>query len=600
MGVTSSSLPSLRPRRVAAGYGRAAMNEHAASDTAVLRDLRRVRRERRLGDTEWFDVLYRVYLFALVGTIAVVVASDSIDGLIDEPIATDQLLARGPSIAGVAAMLAFGIGLRNGAEGGPVSIEPADVRHLLLAPISRTRVLLRPITQRFRAVAFALGLGLAVLGQLVAREVDGSRAAWAASGALFGALLGALYVGAAVVSHAMRMPRWAATTVSTIGVVWQAIVAWQIWHDTASGFGRIGPANLVGSVLFWGIRQRGIDVMAILAAVLLVACALALGGRLRLQPLERRGQLVSQLRFAATVQDIRTVVLLRRQLQAESIRSRPWIGGSGDRPGSIAPTPARPRASDPADVARFPTYVWRRGVAAFNRLPLSRLLRMAGLAGLAGIAGSATIMSSWLFLVLLVGAVFLLGLEALEPLAQEVDRPDITDGLPVPRGWLYAHHLVAPAGLLAVAAIIGASAATVVEPDHAIAAFTLAVPVAWAGAIGAIVTTVGDAPDPPTLATTTLTGAERGVESPFSLPEFAGFSSVGKAAIPIVLSAIAAGPVAAMRLQPEPATVWRSVLGVTLCLVVTIWWVVRRDRWSASIRDFFAAGRAAPAPAGPS
>jgi hypothetical protein len=233
-----------------------------------------------------------------------------------------------------------------------------------------------------------------------------------------------------------------------------------------------------------------------------------------------------------------------------------------------------------------------------NRLPLSRLVRMAGLALVAGIAASLTVRSSWLFLVLLVGAVFLLGLEALEPLAQEVDRPDLTDGFPVPRGWLFAHHLVAPAGLLAVAAMIGAVGATVVEPDYAIAAFALAIPVAWAGAIGAIVTTVGDAPDPPTSASTTLTGAERGVENPFSLPEFAGFSSVGKGAIPILLSAIAAGPVAAMRLAPEPGTVWRATLGVALCLVVTIWWVVRRDRWSAAIRAFFAAGRAAPTTAG--
>ena len=177
------------------------MSEYVESDTTVLRELRRVRRERRLGDTEWFDVLYRVYLFALVGTIAVVVASDSIDGLIDEQISANLILERGPSIAGVVVVLAFSIGLRNGSEGGPISIESADVRHLMLAPSSRTWVLLRPITQRLRAVAFGLALGLAVLGQLVAREIEGSRAAWAASGALFGVLIASFYVGAAVVAH---------------------------------------------------------------------------------------------------------------------------------------------------------------------------------------------------------------------------------------------------------------------------------------------------------------------------------------------------------------------------------------------------------------
>ncbi len=124
-------------------------------------------------------------------------------------------------------------------------------------------------------------------------------------------------------------------------------------------------------------------------------------------------------------------------------------------------------------------------------------------------------------------------------------------------------------------------------------AFVLAIPVAWAGAIGAVVTTVRDAPDPPALANTTLTGADRNVESPFSMPEFAGFSNIGTGALPIVLSAIAAGPIAAMRVQPDASTVGRSIVGVALCLVVMTFWVVRRDRWSASIRQFFVAGRAA-------
>jgi hypothetical protein len=573
------------------------MTERAEPDTAVLRDLRRVRRERRLGDTEWFDVLYQVYLFALVGTIAVVFASDSIRGLIDEPIATDLILDRGPSIAGVVAVLAFGIGLRNGAEGGPISVESADVRHLLLAPIDRTRVLMRPISQRLRAVAFGLALGLGVLGQLVATEIEGSRAAWAASGALFGALVAAAYVGAAVIAHALAMPRWAATVVSTIAVAWQSITAWRIWNGEATGWRRIGPGNLAGSVLFWGIRQRGIDLLAIVAAVLLVACALALGGRLRLQPLERRGQLVSQLRFAATVQDIRTVVLLRRQLSAESIRSTPWFGrrSSGRTRGRDSATlprpPARPTLSEGPATYRFPAFVWRRGFAAIGRLPLSRLVRMAALAAAAGIAASLTVTSSWLFLIVLVGASFLLGLEALEPLAQEVDRPDLTDGFPVPRGWLFAQHLVAPAGLLAIAAMIGAVAATLTDTEHAAGAFALAIPVAWAGAIGSVVTTVRDAPDPPAVANTTLTGADRDAESPFSMPEFSGFSNVGTGALPIVLSAIAAGPVAAARVQPDAATVGRSIVGVALCLVVMTFWVVRRDRWSTAIRRFFADGR---------
>lgn len=568
-------------------------------DASVVSDLRRARRDRRLGDTEWFDVLYRVYLFALVGCIAVVVTSDSIRGLIDDDVTTARLLHRGPSIAGVLAALALGIGLRNGADGGPVSVESADVRHLLLAPVDRRRVLLRPIVQRLRSVAFALALGFGVVGQLVAREVEGSRAAWAGSGVLFGGLLAALYVGGAVVAHAVRMPRWVASGVSVGVVAWQGVAAWSAWTtDVDADGGRTvpGPASGIGDILFWGIRQRGSDTIEVAAAVALILAALLFGGRLRLEPLERRGQLVSQLRFAATVQDIRTVVLLRRQLRSETVRARSRFTSTRSSEhripvGTPAPT-HRPLRRDTTE-SRMPVFVWRRGFTAIGRLPAARLTRIAALAAVAGAAASLAVTNSLLLLVPMVAAAFLLGLEAIEPLAQEIDRPDLTDGLPVARGWLFAHHLVAPATLLAAAAMIAAAAASALDPDHAAAAFGLAVPLAWAGAIGGVVTAVKDSPDPPGVADTTLLGADRGAESPFAMPEFAGFSNVATAALPVVLSAACALPIVALSFEPTWPTVWRSLVGVALCLALTVWWVVRRDRWVVGIRKFFVEGRRA-------
>jgi hypothetical protein len=561
------------------------------SNQSVVDDLRRARRERRLGDTEWFDVLYRAYLFALVGTIAVVVASDALDGLIDDDLDTARLLTRGPAIAGIAVMLAFGVGLRNGADGGPISVESADVRHLLMAPVNRTRVMVRPIAQRFRSVAFAMALTLGILGQLAAREIEGSRAAWAASGALFGVLLAALYVGTAVISHAIRMPRAVASAVFVAGLTWQWVVAWRIWTGDATGLARVGPGNLEGSVLFWGIRQRGIDTGALGVVAVLGVTALALGGRLRLEPLERRGQLVSQLRFAATVQDIRTVVQLRRQLRAESVRSRSLFGGSKMDPDTTVSRPLhRPHAT--GSTLR-PGFVWRRGAVAIGRLPLGRWLRIGALAATAGAAASLAVTSSALLLVVVVAAAYLCGLESLEPLTQDIDHPDRTDALPIDRGWLFAHHLVAPAILVAAVGLIGAVAATLVEPAHAPAAFALAVPLAWAGAIGAVVTTISDASEVPSVASTTLLGAERGAESPFAMPEFAGVSQVAKSAIPLVLSSIAAVPIYVLSVEPTQAVVIRSIVGVALCLAMMVWWVRRRDRWSAGIRSFFVAGRAA-------
>ena len=316
---------------------------------ATLRELRRTRTKRRLGSTDWYDIAYRVYLFAFAGLVLIVVLSDAIDGLIDDDVDVNVLLTKGPSILGIAVMLAVAMGLRSGADGGPISVEPADIRHVLLAPMSRRAVLFTPIWQRLRSTMFGFGLVGAVVGQLVATELVGSRAAWAASCAIYGAIIGASFVGAGVLAHAVRLPRWTASAVGTALVAWQAAVAWGIWNDTTEGLARIAPANLAGSVALWGIDQRPIDWLAIVAAIIVIGVSLACGGRLRLEPLSRRGELVSQLRFAATSQDLRTVVLLRRQLRAEAPRNRAWFGS---RIGSASTADRRPSpATDGAPIA---------------------------------------------------------------------------------------------------------------------------------------------------------------------------------------------------------------------------------------------------------
>lgn len=578
------------------------------SDTqATLRELRRARKQRRLGDTDWYDVAYRVYLFGFAGLTAVVLASDAIQGVVGDDVDTNDLLTRGPSIIGLLAMFAFALGLRSGADGGPVSIEVADIRHVLLAPISRREVLLRPISQRLRSVAFGFGLAAAIIGQLVATELEGSRAAWAASCGLFGAIVGALFVGTAVIAHALRLPRWAATLIGAVGLTWQAVVAWGIWNDETTGIARVGPANLAGQIALWGIDQRPIDILAVGITIAIVGISLAVGGRLRLEPLARRGELVSQLRFAATVQDLRTVVLLRRQLRAEALRARPW----GTRRGSDAsarrerPQPRDRRtiagshtnaASRPARNANAqptPRIVWHRGIRSLRRLPVSRIVRIASLAALGGAAASLTVSSSPLFVIGLLAALFLLGLESLEPLSQEVDRPDLTDTLSLDRGWIFLHHLVASAALLAVSGAIAAIAVTIVESSHAAAAIALAIPVTWAGAMGPVVATVLDAPAPLAAADTTLTGAPRNSESSLVPPEFAGISTAFRALLPVAISAVGVVPVFVMRYGPDAASAARSIVGVALFIAVVAWWIRRHDSWSVKIREFTAEGRAA-------
>jgi hypothetical protein len=561
---------------------------------ATLAELRRTRQRRRLGDTDWYDIAYRVYLFALVGLALVVWVSEAIDGVIGDGIDTAELLERGPSVIGLLVVAAFALGLRSGADGGPIAIEVADIRHVLLAPISRRAVMLRPIGQRLRAAAFAIGLGGAVLGQLIATEVEGSRAAWAAACGAYGAIVGATFVSTAVIAHSLRIPRWLASVLATAVLVWQSAVAWGIWNDETTGLARVAPGNLAGRLALWGISQRPVDVVAIALALAMAGAALALGGRLRVEALARRGELVSQLRFAATVQDLRTVVQLRRQLRSETLRTRPWgQRRRPTRPASDGSADGRTPSAGRPDSRPSPLVVWRRDSRSLRRLPAARLTRIALLAVLGGVGGALTVSASPLFGLVLLGSLFFVGLESLEPLSQEIDRPDITDSVPIERGWIYANHLAAPAVLLAVVGAIGAATAVIVDPDLGAMAFAAAIPIVWAGALGPVVVTVLDAPSTPS--PTTLLGTPRNAETSFVPPEFAGFSTALKTLLPVVISAVGTVPVFVARFAGDASSVGRSLVALGLFTGLVVVWVRRRDPWSAKVRTFMEEGQAARA-----
>jgi hypothetical protein len=522
--------------------------------SGALREMRRARRIRRLGELEWFEIAYRVYLAALLGGLAVMWLSDLVS---DEPATAAQLAdvtEHGPAVIGLAAAAALALGLRSGSDGGPVSLEVGDARYVMLAPIPRREVLLRPVGQRMRAVAFVAAVVGAIAGQLAARRLPGSAPAWAASGAAAGALIGLAFVAVAVVAHALGIARWVATTLA--GVVLAAQVAAVVW-------GWPGPGDGLGSLAMWGMRTDPVDLLAAAAVVALAVAALLLAGRLRLEPLTRRADLVSQLRFAVTVQDLRTVVLLRRQLRGERPRTTPWF-------------PLRHRGGASPTVA-----VVRRGVRGLARYPAARLARMAGLAVVAGIAIVGVLRGTTPLLLGAGVAVYLLGLDALEPLSQEIDHPDVADGVPRARGWLLLRHLVAPAVALVPFAIVGAATVSVVEPGAAAAAFALAVPVTLAGAAGSAVSVVRDAADPLAAPTAAVP------------PEFAGAGSFIRFAIPVIISTIPMATALAMREFPGPDTAVRMAVLDVLVIAAVASWVRKGDEWRAKFRGFAEAGRGA-------
>ncbi|MSX56068.1 MAG: hypothetical protein F2772_11105, partial [Actinobacteria bacterium] len=164
----------------------------------ALRDLRRKRQLHRLGNIEWFDAAYRVYLLGFFGGGTILWISSSVkDGTVAASTSA-SFASHAPAVLGLIAAMALLAGLRGGSQGGPIALEAADVVHVMLAPVDRRRALLRPAVQRARGAVFAGATAGAIVGQLAGRRLPGSLLAWAAGGALYGGTVAAMWAGAAL------------------------------------------------------------------------------------------------------------------------------------------------------------------------------------------------------------------------------------------------------------------------------------------------------------------------------------------------------------------------------------------------------------------
>ncbi|MEY4340259.1 MAG: hypothetical protein RLZ14_2109 [Actinomycetota bacterium] len=533
------------------------------ASVVALRDLRRRRQLNRLGTLDWFDAAYRAYLFGGFGGGGVLWISSSIgDGLVSTS-AADAVLRHGPKVLGVLVALAFLAGLRGGAQGGPIALEGADVVHVMLAPVDRLKALRRPAVQRLRSALFAGVVGGMVVGQLAGRRLPGSLLAWAGGGALYGANLAAVWMASALLAHTLRAPRWFATALGLGGLAWQ--IAAVVWHID-------GGFDLDGSLGLWGWRQHPIDLLPVAISVLALVVGFALLRRISLDALARRSSLVAQLRFAVTMQDLRTVVLLRRQLNQEHPRRRPYVRVGVARAG-----------------AGFGASVWRRGWHGLLRFPITRVVRITALAAGVGALQAAVVRGTTPALVGSAIVGFVLGLEVMEPLSQEVDQPDRAAAMPIERGELMVRHLAAPAVALAPFAVVAAVAALATlgfNSDAVVPVAVLALPTLWAAALGGVVSIVRDAPDL----------ASSAGQQAFMPPEMVGFTTALRLLWPIVVSALGTSTVLlprAARSLGGSATgaAVRAALGCLLLSALVAYWVKVRDRVRLKIRRFMEEGQ---------
>ena len=511
--------------------------------------MRNDRRRHRVADMEWFEALYKVYIAAFLGGSAILFLS----GLsTDTPLTTQQLAnlsANTPHAVGLIAAVVVFIGLRSGANGGPIAVEEPEVRHVLLAPLNHAAVLRHPAIQRLRTFAFAGAIAGGTANQLLGRRVPHagtSLVMFAMWGALAGALMGMLFIIAALVVHGLGFARWMATAIATALAGWQVAVTFNNSHIA-------GPFDTIGSISLWWLRHSYIDIVGVIAILILAAFAISLAGRLSLEALSRRSSLVSQMKFAVTLQDIRTVVLLRRQLSQEHMRVKPWV-------------------KVPKILRR--DVVVGRGFRSMAHFPIRRIVRML----LLTITGAAALVAAWRGTtpaIVVAGLMFfIVGLDAVEPLSQEVDQPDRTDALPHDRGLLMVKHLLVPALFMFPFLVAGVVVAYVAEPhsNTFMYAFLLGIPALLGGVAGAAINAVKGAPDP-------VGGANQGLALP---PEVAGMTTMVRAVWPPAVAIIACAPVLATRHGFEAGidmlgNTLRAIGGVVILLILVGGWVRQRD-----------------------
>lgn len=431
----------------------------------ALRSLRGARRAHVVEDVHFVDTLYKGYVTAIMVFLAALGIAKVLGDSKLTGTALHDAQTYGTAWVGLLIAAVFALALRSGARGGPLAPEPADVAHVLLAPVPRRSVMTGMAARQLRGVVLiGVSTGTAI-GLAVGPRMGGSYAAWILSCIAAGIATALGAWGLAAVASGRR---WSLLVATGLGVV---LIAWSIFdiatHLTTS------PGSAVAAIGFLPAHRSAaaaVGVVGVLAVVLIAFTGL---GGVALESAQRRAALVGQLRFAATVQDMRAILVLQRQLAAVPLRSTPYLRLRAPRPGAMR------------------RVGWHRSWRSILRFPPSRVLRHVALALLIG-ASCVAIVHGTAALVFVAGVLaWLLGNDVIEPFAQELDHPDIGRGVPQVRGRLLFHLLWAPAVYLAGLGVLGIITAVVLRPGSGTLEIALAItPLAVGCALTAAALTV--------------------------------------------------------------------------------------------------------------
>lgn len=495
----------------------------------ALADLTAARRRRRVADADWFELLYRVYLTVVGCGLGVLVIASFIG---DEKVSASSLqraAADGPAFVGIACAVVLLIGARSGARGGPLALEAPFVQHVLLSPIDRDHAMRTPARRLLMQAVLAGGLAGALMGLVAGERLPTSTATLVAGGAAAGATTAVAAIGLAMIVAGLRVDM---KVVDALALPLGAATAIDVARGTA-----YSPTTWLGQLALDGVRADAVpSVAAVAFGGALAGLGLYLVGRTSLEAAQRRAGLVSSLALAVTRQDLRTVVLLQRRLAQDRARVTPWAPFVP--PGRWA--------------------VWRRGWHGLLRLPARRLARMAML-GTVSAAACWAVWEGTVALIVVAGvALHAVALDAIEPLAQELDHPTRWGSYPVPSGPLLLQHLAAPAVLLAVAALPVVIGVAVVFGGEA---GTVVALTAVCGCVGAVVGAAASVATPPFQ-----------VGAAAAMPEAMGMQLVFRVVWPVAVTTISLTPLlaarAALNRGEPPSSGALSLMGVVAIVAI--------------------------------
>ena len=345
---------------------------------------------------------------------------------------------------GLAFAAVIGIGLRSGGRGGPLVLEAPVVMHELSAPVPRSAVVRGPAIKQLRFLAFAGAVAGAIVGELAARRLPVNPVASIVSCAATFALVGVAASATAMAVSGRRIRWWPANALAVVLLAWSAV-------DILTGH-QTSPLTLMADLAFWPITFRVLALVPVAIIGLLVYLGLARIGDLSIEHALRRAGLVAQLRFAVTLQDVRTVVLLRRQLSQENPRLRPWIRIGRARRRSFIPP------------------VWKRDWQSYLRFPLPRIARMVLMAALGGLAIGAVWRGTIPAIMLAGLALYIVAYDAAEPTAQEVDHPTRWESYPEAPGAFLLQHLAAAFAVMVLMGVVAGAAGSATRTPAPVAA----------------------------------------------------------------------------------------------------------------------------------